>query len=101
MDEANTKGTWTFTRELQVAASTRPLSLVLGVTNSDVSVAVQGAGVSLERVPLAQRDGRGSAWTVHVPAHQQLVSFIATFTHGLEATVIASAMSLDPAPRRW
>ncbi|MFL5640284.1 MAG: DUF6797 domain-containing protein, partial [Gemmatimonadaceae bacterium] len=82
MEEVRTNDAWTFAREFTVAPSMQPLSLVLGVTNSDVRVAVQGAGVSLEKAPLEQREGGASAWTIHVPAHQERVSFIATFSHG-------------------
>ncbi len=100
MEEVHTNDAWTFAREFQVAPSMQPLALVLGLTTSDVSIAVQGGGVSLARVPLAPLDS-GWTWVAHLPPHQQPVGFIATFTHGGEAALNASHISLDPAPRRW
>ena len=101
MAEAHTKDAWTFAREFHVAPSQRPMWLVLGTTAPDVSVGAQGVGVSLQKIPLAQADGGGAVWAVRIPAHQQPISFVASFTHGLDAAVIASRMSLDPAPSRW
>ena len=101
MEETQTKEGWTFARQFLVAPSQRPLWLVLGTTNSDVSVRTQGgAAVSLQQTPLGPTES-GATWTVRVLPHQQPVNFVATFTHGLETTVGAPRMSLDPPARRW
>ena len=101
MAEARRNDAWTFAREFQVASSQRPMWLVLGTTAPDVSVGAQGVGVSLEKIPLAQADGGGAVWGVRIPVHQQPISFVASFTHGLDAAVVVPRMSLDPAPGRW
>jgi glucose/arabinose dehydrogenase/mono/diheme cytochrome c family protein len=101
MEETQTKEGWTFARQFLVGPSQRPLWLVLGTTNSDVLVRTQGgAAVSLQQTPLGPTES-GSTWTVRVLPHQQPVNFVATFTHGLETTVGAPRMSLDPPARRW
>jgi glucose/arabinose dehydrogenase/cytochrome c2 len=99
MQEAHTRDAWTFAREFHIASSQRPMWLVLGTTSSDVSVAAQGVGLSVQQTSVAQGDG--NVWAVRVPAHGQPVTVVATFTHGVDAAVIASRMSLQSSPRRW
>jgi glucose/arabinose dehydrogenase/cytochrome c551/c552 len=101
MQESHTNDSWTFAREFQVAPSQRPLWLLLGATGSSVSVAAQGAGVSVQQTSLAHGDATIAVWSVRVPAHAQPVSFVAKFTHGADAAIIPSRIRLDPAPRRW
>ncbi len=101
MEESHTNDSWTFAREFHVAPSQQPMWLVLGTTAANVSVAAQGAGVSVQQTSVAQGDGTISVWSTRVPAHPEPVSFVAKFTHGVAAALVPSPMRLDPAPRRW
>lgn len=100
MKETGTKDAWMFSRQFTVAASTRPLWLVLGATTPDVFVTAQGSAVSLEKVPF-ETAGNASTWTIRVPAHRQSVEFAATFTHGTQAVPTSSPPPGQPPPRRW
>jgi glucose/arabinose dehydrogenase/mono/diheme cytochrome c family protein len=101
MEELRKGDTWTVAREFEVAPSTRDLYVVLGTTTSNVSVAIRGAGVLLDKVPLPLSDHALSTWTVRVPSHQQPSTFVVNFTSGLDAPAVAAEISLEPAPRRW
>ena len=101
MVEANSQNAWAFAREFEVAPSQRPLWLVLGTTSADVSVAAQGAGVSLQQTSLSQGDRNVPVWAVRVAAHGNPVRFAATFTHGIAAQLNQSRLSLDAPSRRW
>src|SRR3954471_2876223 len=101
MDEFHTGDSWAFGREFQVAPATQSMWLVLGTTTSDVSVEVEGPGVSLQRVPLGPAGQHDSAWSVHIPAHRRPVSFAATFMHGVSVASFDKEISLRPSGRRW
>src|SRR4029450_3784996 len=101
MQESHTNDAWTFAREFHVAPSQRGMWLLLGTTGPTISVAAEGAGVSVQQSSLTQREGSVSVWTVRIPAHGQPLHFVAKFTYGVGATVIPSPMPLDPGRRRW
>jgi glucose/arabinose dehydrogenase/cytochrome c2 len=98
MEQGGAGDRWVFARQFEVAATPRPLWLVLGATTSDVSIKAEGAGVSLQKISAANN---AAVWTVHIPAHQRPATFFATFARGDAAAGTGRILTTQPSPSRW
>lgn len=90
-------------RHLEVAASSQPLWLVLGVTAPGADISLVGEGrqkPTLESIPAVV--GGAAVQAVRVPPHDGTLRFaIALFTSGGAPPVSLRAMPSAPAPPRW
>ncbi len=104
MEVTEGKGAWMVARRFHVGPSPHELSLLLGITTAEITVATagQGASVRLDKVPAAASAPDAKAWVVRIPARQQPTDFAATFSSGPDAPSAPIGVTpVGPPARRW
>ena len=104
MTIAESLGRSAIVRNLDVAAATEPLWLMLGVKSTAGSMSLchgTQAGLALESIPASGVADAG-AWAVKIPAHTGPVQLCVAMSDGALADNVASqAIPTAPPARRW